>query len=905
MKRLLFSVFIVISLFQIKTLSQTEQQVYKKLQEQGITTKKDVAEELKKRNMTEDDARKLAKQYGMDYDAFINSYILGGKDLNIPQANTGAPTTDVKTTPTAIVTDTNPVQETVVKEENKSETKVEVQAKSTSENLQYFGYDVFQNNAKAFAPNESGPIDPGYLIGPGDVLRLYIWGSVELQYELTVDKEGRIFIPVAGQVFVSGIEYKNLQQKLTSYLSKFYDGLSQEPPTAFLDVTLAKLKPIRIYVLGEVAKPGAYNMSSFATVFNALYSFGGPLNSGSLRDIRVIRNQKIISKIDLYDYLLKGQLIGDTRLQDNDMIFVPPRGKTVSVKGEIRRPAIYELTSEENLQKLLTYSGGLLSTAYLGRSQINRIIPFSERANSKLEREVVDISLNHIVKDSADYNLYDGDILTIFPILDKVENFVTINGSVYRPGNYELSKAPTLKKLIENAYGLLPETYYGKADIIRTRPDETNEFITVDLQLALKDDKVNNVKLEPRDQVKIYSIYDLVDKKTVSISGYVKQPYSIPFADSLTLYDLVFRAGGLQDPFFRGKAYLLRADLIRVNPDGVTTRIIPFDLQELLKEKSVKLDLMPGDKVFIYKADVDKVVDKFVTIEGEVKKPGQYPLNTNMTIPDLILQAGGYTEQSLRTEAYVSRLRPSGYSGEKLTEVLTIPLPIDFRKISRNTTDSSKTNFYLEHRDIVIVRKNPNYEPQRTISLKGEVKYPGTYVLENKNETLLELLKKAGGPTAEAFLFGTYFNRGGKRVIADFQKLYEDEDENQDILLHQGDDIFIPKRPNSVLVGGEVNTTGLFKYFDGSEVKDYISLAGGEKDSANYILYTQANGSTKKVGFGFFSSNPTVTDGSIISVTKLPPPAPSEKVDWGTTIRDVFAIVTSAVTIIVLARQIK
>jgi protein involved in polysaccharide export with SLBB domain len=898
MKQLITSTLFIFILTSVISLAQTEQQIQQKLQQEGITSMSDVQAELKKRNMTEDDARKLAKQYGMDYDQFIKTYILGGKAIE-PPTTTGATT----------------VQTTVVTEEKPKEietTPPPPPTPKTEGGMEYFGYKIFESIPTAFEPTAVGPIDPGYLIGPGDVLRLYLWGSVELQHQLEVDAQGTIFIPTAGQYFVSGVSYKDLQVKMTRYLSKFYEGLASEPPTIFLDISIAKLKPIKIFVLGEVPRPGGYNISSFATVFNALYAVGGPLTSGSLREIRVIRNNKVLTTVDLYDYLLKGQLIGDVRLQNNDMIFIPPRGKTVTIKGEILRPAIYELKPGENLKKLIDYSGRLKTTAYLGRAQVERVLPFEQRKKFELERQFLDLDLSKIIgiKDE-EFQLYDNDVVTIFPVLDRVENFVKVEGAVYRSGTYELSKVQNIKELISEAYGVLPEVYYGKADIIRTRPDETYEFISFNLGLALQGDPLNNINLKPRDQVKIYSIYELVDRKSVSISGYVKSPVTLPYADSLTLYDMVFRAGGLQDPIFRGRAFMMRGDLIRINPDGLTTRIIPFDLEKLLNDQSFNMQLNPGDKIYIYTAEVEKVLDKSVSVEGDVRSPGQFNLNSNMTVIDAILQAGGFTESSLRTEVYVNRLRPGGYPGDKLSEIYTVKLPVNFEKKQGNTDNSidtldTKTDFKLQHKDVVIVRKNPNYEPQRRVTIRGEVKYPGTYVLENRKEKLLGLIKKAYGPTSEAFLFGSLFSRGDQRLVVDLEKLYDDEDEDYDVQLLEGDDVFIPKVPNTVLVTGEVNNPGLFKFLEGDNVKDYIDRAGGETDSADYIIYRKANGESKKVGFGLFSSNPEALDGSIIHVKRVPPPPPEgEKFDIAGTIKDVFAIAASAATLIYLVSQVK
>lgn len=898
------SIFFIFLLFGFVSFlyAQTEQQVQQKLKQEGITTTKDIKEELSKRNMTEDDARRLAKQYGMDYDSFIATYIIGGS--NIPVVPTSSGISDVKDTPPENVTNVivAPGNQTTVPTQ---EIQVDRTPAPTAGGLEYFGYNLFKNIPSSFEPSEIGPIDPGYLIGPGDNLRLSIWGAAEMQYLLEVDKQGNVFIPTAGQFFVSGISYETLQKKLTAYLSQFYEGLTSEPPTIFLDVSLSKLKPIKIFVTGEVAQPGGYNISSFATVFNALYSVGGPLTSGSLREIRVIRNNKVLTSVDIYDYILKGQLIGDVRLQNNDMIFIPPRKKSVSISGEVFRPAIYELKDGENLQRAIEFAGGLNATAYTGRIQINRIVPFEKRVSSTSDREIIDADLSSVLRKTSDIQLYDKDILTVFPILNKLENFVQIDGSVYRPGTYEYSTVKTLSELIKKAEGVLPETYFGKADIIRTRPDESREFISVDLSKALYGDSENNIYLEPRDQVKIYSIYELVDRKNVSISGYVKQGVTLPYADSLTLYDMVFRAGGLQDPFFRGRAFTARGDLIRINPDGITTRIIPFDLEKLLYDQSFNMQLQPGDKIYIYSSAIEKVLDKFVTIEGEVNSAGKFPLNSNMTIMDLILQAGGFNEQSLRTEVYVNRIRPGGYPGEKISETFTVPLPLFFSKSSVSSTDSIHNAFSLQHKDIIVVRKNPNYTPQRVVRIIGEVYYPGTYVLEKKSENLLELVRRAGGPTSEAFLFGSFFTREGNRLVINLEKLVNGEDEEQDVILNSGDEIFIPRKPNTVLVTGEVNNPGLYKFMPGDNVKDYIDKAGGDTDSSNYILYKKSNGETKKVGFGWFSSNPETFDGSVITVTKEPPPPPDNSTfDVGTTIKDMFAILVAALTIIVLVDQL-
>lgn len=856
--------------------------------------------ELEKRRMTYNDLERMAKGYGLSEEEFIDKYLLTneGQSFDIQNFNID------KLSQYDINKKDKKFDLTDTTKKTKIKTLKDTIEKKEKEKLDYFGYNIFKDKSLDYEPAQVGAIDPGYLIGPGDVLRFYIWGDVEYQGEFTVDNQGNIFIPNAGQVFVSGIQYGELQTKLTNYLSRYFSGLKANPPTTFLDVSLAKLRPIRIFVMGEVEKPGAYNISSFGTVFNALYAVGGPLYTGSLREIRVIRNKKVIANIDLYDYLVKGQLVGDVRLQNNDIVFVPTRNKTVAIKGEINRPAIYELKKEENLKKLLEFAGGLKATAFLSRVQINRIIPFDQRTDDAINRQIQDVDLRKILTSkNQDFTLYDSDTLIIFPVLDKITNYIIIEGAVYRPGTYEYYKGMRITDLIKKASGVLPETYFTKADIIRTKDDDTKEFLSINLASAMDGNKNDNIELKPKDEIKIYSVYDLVDKKYVFVEGYVKNAVKLPYADSLTLYDLVFRAGGLQDPLFRAKAYLKRGDIIRINPDGITTSVIPFNLEELLNNRSINIQIKPEDRIIIYKGDVDKILEKWVEITGEVKNPGRYKLDANMTIADVILRAGGFTEAAARDKAIVNRFKISGYPEPKLSEKIEINVPLLLDK--NLNVDTLLNKFKLEHRDHIKIQINPNYKEPRFVKVYGEVKYPGVYYLPELNYTLKNLIQDAGGPTQEAFLYGSQFYRGDKRVSVDLEELINRNKNEQDIILKQGDSLYIPRRPGVVMVTGEVNNPCLLKFIEGETVIDYIEKAGGLTENANYAILYKSNGESRRVNFGFWSADPIVPEGSVITVTKLPPPEPQEKVDIAAAIKDVLAILSSAVTIIVLAKSVK
>ncbi|MBN1638236.1 MAG: SLBB domain-containing protein [Ignavibacteriales bacterium] len=878
---------------------QIDQKVTQQLKSKQLYTETEIEDELRKMNMTVDDARKYAKQYGIDYDQFIVDYVMKNKKKST-EVITNVTEDNQPSVRIEIPIDTSKSNK-ITEVENLEKLKKELI--DDISNLPYFGYNIFLSVPQAFEPSAIGPIDPNYLVGPNDVIRIYMWGDVEFSYELTVDELGRVFIPEAGQIFVSG-PYSQLQERLTLSLARFYEGLISSPPRVFLDATLAKVKPVRIFALGEVKNPGGYNINGYSEVFNALFSIGGPLTSGSLRDIKVYRNERKIAEVDIYDYLLGKESISDVRLSDNDKIFIPPRLSTIIIDGEILRPAIYELKVGEGLRELLKFSGGLKPTAFTGRAQINRIVPFEERAQYSFDRKIFDVDLSRLLSDpSFDIPLKDGDIIKIFPIRNEVENYISLQGAVYRPGTYDVEKAPYLSNLIEMADGLLPEVYLKKADIIRTNEDYTREFYSVDLELTLRGDRYHDIKLQSRDSVRIYSIYDLKDILYVSIDGYVKTPFATLYADSLTLYDMIFKAGGLQDPVFRGKAFTVRGDVVRLNKDAITTRVIPFDLKDILDERN-NMDLEPGDKIHIYKLDATEILEKWVRIEGEVNNPGRYPLDTNMTPLDLIIRAGGYNERALRTEVRIHHIDIEGYPGDRLSEEFNLSIPDISGNINEYNFDN-KSFYLLKHKDVVVVKKNPNYEEQRSVKILGEIEYPGTYVLKSKNESVADLIKTAGGPTSEAFLFGSFFVRDNKRVIINLEKLFYDDDDDENINLFDGDSIFIPKKPNTVLVSGEVNNPGLFKFVDGESVKDYINKAGGLTNDADYAVCRQSNGESRRVNFGIFTTNPSVYDGAMIWVRKVPPPEPeTEKTDWTGTLRDILTYIVTALTVLVLAKQL-
>ncbi len=485
---------------------------------------------------------------------------------------------------------------------------------------------------------------------------------------------------------------------------------------------------------------------------------------------------------------------------------------------------------------------------------------------------------------------------------------MTISGAVLRPGTFQWEKVRTIRDLVVAADSLAPDAYLDRAEVLRTRPDQTLEALNIDLKSAMSGAAKDNLILRPLDQVRVYSKYDLFDRRFVTISGHVKNPGRVPYADSLSLYDMVFMAGGLQDSMFRARTYLQRADLLRLDPDGLIKRTIPFDLGALLDRKpGADRLLMPDDEVIVYELDVATVRERYVTVLGSVRRPGRFALSSNMTLPDAILRAGGYQEEAWTMEAEIARVERTGMGEDSLAYIRFKELPdlLDEGFVRETMSDDGRRNqFPLQHRDVVFVRPNPEFKEQALVAVRGEVRFPGQYAIKVREERLSSIIKRSGGLTKDAYLGGGRITRGESRVNLDFLQALNDPGGKYDLILRAGDEIVIPMKPNAVTVRGEVNNPGLLGFIRGDDMRDYIDRAGGLTDSASYVLVAYPSGNVQRHGFGWFAGNPTIDDGSVITVTKVAPPKEGEEFDLSGTIKDVFAVLASAVTIMVLASRI-
>jgi protein involved in polysaccharide export with SLBB domain len=703
--------------------------------------------------------------------------------------------------------------------------------------LTAFGYKIFSTSPSSFEPGLNLPVPENYVFGPGDQIVLTLWGETQLQENLTVNKEGNIYIPNVGQVSVNGLTLNELKGKLRSVLSKTYSSLnanSEGEPRTYLDISTGTLRTVKIYVMGEVANPGGYALPSLSTSFTALYYAGGPTINGSLRDIRVIRDGKIISNVDFYDYLVKGDKSKDVQLQDEDIVFVPPAGNRAAIYGAVFRPGIYELKEGEQLKDLLQYCGGVNVNAYYQTVHVERVVPFSQR--DKYKNDMLNIDLNYSSANdlkSSPYVLNDGDAVDIPEINNLPENRLAIYGSIRKPGNYELlDSSMTVSDLISRAGGLLPDAFTGKALLQRTFPTGKKEILSFNVEKALEGVSSDNFRLQNRDQITIYNIESIFPTKTVEIDGAVRTPGVYKRYKSMTLSDLIILAGGLTDSALTKNIEIARMD--STSPDIFAHRYIvslPADYWNVPKDKDFLLE--DYDRVLV-KSDPNRNYSHSVYVSGEVMYPGRYTLlQENEKIYDIIKQAGGF-----RDKAYTQGM--------------------------------------------AVLRHNALFS-----TLKNEI----------VPDTILKKIKDI--PIYNKSIIKDEFTN---RVPILWNEIKDDTSSIYNIKLEPGDSVVVPKNPNVVYVVGEVGLPSYVPYKEGAGLGYYIEQAGGytENSDKGYEIVILPNGKKWEPSGWFFIPNPEILAGSTIIVPSVLPSSS----DFWPIVRDVAAFVTSTAVLILTVKSL-
>lgn len=641
------------------------------------------------------------------------------------------------------------------------------QKQENAAELKPFGFEIFQSSEASFAPIPETPVPETYLLGPGDQLLVNLWGRADEEFNLSVDREGKIFIPKVGEIVVWGMTVPQFESKLKTRLAKIYSNFH-------VSVMLGKLRSVKIFVLGEVKRPGGYTLSSLSTFFSALYAAGGPTERGSMRKIKILRQNREVTELDLYDFLLKGYIASDQKLETGDVVYVPVSGPQAKIKGEVRRPAVYELKGSEKIWDLIDLAGGLLPTAYLKQVVLDRL-------QQKDQRELVNLDLSDSTREMKNLPLRDGDEISVLSKYQFRPNVVWVTGKVKHPGGFERREGMRVKELLNDGEQLEPDAYLPRADIFRTNPDGKRELVSFSVEKLLTGDSSANLLLKDRDSVVLYGINEVERKKFVSIEGEVKHPGRYELFENMRLSDLVFRAGNLNK-----NAYLLKAELARVNP-GKPSDVFYIPLDSVLTASQSEADplLTEDDKVFIREFP-DWREHRVVQITGEVFFPGKYALRyENETLYELIQRAGGLTPRAFipgisltrQTIAQIIQRQnlPALIANTQLLERDTLgnveappPVPVDTEKISRIIFEPAqlfksggkKGNLALRDGDEVFVPDFPS-----GVQVLGAVASVGTIGYE-RGKSVNQYIKKVGGFTPNADKKQTRLVKASGRVIA-------------------------------------------------------------------------------------------------------------------------------------------
>lgn len=632
---------------------------------------------------------------------------------------------------TAKTLDTN-----VLFDESASEFKPRERILDQQKSLKIFGSEFFRMATEMLIVPNMGPVNSEYKLGVGDEVVIQIWGDVQNTESLIVGRNGTITPTGIGQQRVAGLSVAEAKKMLIQKFSRIYSGVRNgaSNATTFVDITPGNLRQKSIIVVGEVINPGNYLIPSTAGVISAIAKAGGPTDVASMRNVYIRRGgADVLDSIDLYDYFLTGKITDTTTLADFDVILVNPVGKRVSIDGAVQRPAQYELKNEETFENLFNFCGGLLPEAYTKSIVIERTIPGIERGTYTIEEE----DFAKIYPENSDYILID--------FIDKVNNTVSIEGAVERPGFWSFREGMKVSELINLAGGVLDDFFGDRIEILRTNSNLEREVLALNVK-ELLDGTSSDLELQKWDIVKVYSIWDLQYRE-------------------------------------------------------------------------------------------------FVEVYGEVKNPGKYFLRKGMTIQDIILLAGGFSNDAYKDTLEISRIVNTDIHTGNKVEYKRINVSTDFFKINTNE---------LKHQDIVFVRRDSKKRPQEVIFLGGEFCFPGHYAKLSSDETLSSLIKRAGGFNKNAYLDGTIFKRSKDsvgNVAINFEALFEKDRKKEDIILEHGDSIIAPTMQKTAAVGGGVNYPTSVKFVEKKSVRYYLNQAGGLTDlgKKGTIYVVRANGEVRKV----------------------------------------------------------
>ena len=681
-----------------------------------------------------------------------------------------------------------------------------------------YGSELFANSSSGFAVNQNIATPINYVIGPNDVLSLIIYGVQQFTSDLAVTKEGKINIDNVGQVKVSGLTIEAATNVIKNQLAKTaYPSIRSGESK--LSLTLNDIRTIQVTVIGAM-KSGTMNVSSLSNVLTVLTEAGGPNEIGSYRNIEIIRDNKVFKAIDLYQFMRNGDQSQIVGLKDNDIVRVPPYTNRIELKGQVKRPGIFELKGQETFSTYLQYAGGFDDTAY---TALVKVIQKNDK-----EKAVKDLTAANFTS----YIPQGGDVVTISKVIDRFQNRVKLSGATFRPDVYELVPGMRISDLIQKADGLKEDAYLGRAQLIRLKPNLLKELVSINLAKALQGDSKENLVLKREDELYINSVVDLRDSLTVDLLGEVRKEGRFAYIDSMTVKDLILLAGGFN---YAADKYVEVARQIQYN-DKVNSNKVATILRTQINGD---LSFSPGQENFILQPmDVVTITKKagyakteVVTVNGQVQKVGKYTLSSRVDkVSDILKRAGGLIGDAYGEGAYIRRYR---YQLDSLK------------------SEETKTSIEEAYNRKFKAQQLAEKENVKKLIGENNSLFDIPNAAERKLKDTLEILFKD--------LESDYY-----QIAIDVNKIIQHPGSELDLVLRDKDEIIIPKQDNKIKISGGVLRPTNIVYNDGLNINECISAAGGISEYAKrgraYVVY--ANGKSERTKhFGFFRINPKILPG--------------------------------------------
>jgi protein involved in polysaccharide export with SLBB domain len=710
---------------------------------------------------------------------------------------------------------------------------------SISFDIKQFGYDLFLQQVPA-PPlvSQDVPVNPDYVVGPGDEIRVTVWGNIDAAWNVVVDRDGNISIPRLGVLGIAGLTFKEVKETIQKEMTKYYTEFQ-------LNVSMGPLKTIRVYVVGNARFPGAYTISSLSTLINALVASGGPSKAGSMRDIQLKRGEQVVSHLDLYDLLMRGDKSKDQRVMSEDVIFIPSIGSLVGIAGNVERPAIYELEGRTKVSDVIKMAGGVTAEAYLQRVQVERVF-------QRKSKVILDLNLQS-VKGKDDVLLEGGDIVKVFSIVSTVTNMITLQGNVRRPGEYEWKQGLRVRDIIPSFDALLPDAMLEYAIVERkVAPDLHLEYRSFDLgALLARGAEDQNIPLQPYDVVTVFNKTNVRQAEKVRISGAVNVPGEFEFRPNMKVSDLLKVAGGL-----KSYAFTEAAELTRTIPtqQGPSNERLSVNVSEALAgTPQFDVPLKENDYLLV-KSVPDWELYKNVRVLGEVRFPGGYALKKGDVMSSLIERAGGYSKGAYLRGASFTRVSVKELQQLQITEMAN---RLERELLASSTTQVSTAMSSQEAEIIATQSKQKN-----------------------------------------AFLHSLKMVEAKGRMVIRLDEPAKMKNTPGDIMLEDGDVLIIPTNPQTVQVIGAVYNQSSFVYNPKKDVSYYIEQAGGFGETADekrvYVLKCDGSAGKPKGGILWDPDSNRWASGSSAAIEAgdtIVVPDKLEEFAWMRNIKDITTII--------------